>query len=159
MNKLLDLLEHNSRLSNAQLAVMLDTTEEDVAAQIEQFEKEGIIKGYTVILDREKIDKEYVVAIIELKVTPKRDYGFEEIARRVSEYSEVESVYLMSGGYDLAVVVNGKDFKDIALFVSKRLAVLDSVLSTATHFLLARYKEKGRIIGESPKDERRVSFL
>lgn len=156
MDKLLSLLEENARLTNDQLAVMLNMTEEEVAAQIEKYEKDGIIKGYTALLDREKIDKEYVVAIIELKVTPKRDFGFEEIARRVAEYSEVESVYLMSGGYDLAVFVNGKTFKDIALFVSKRLAVLDSVVSTATHFLLSRYKEKGFLMGDEETDERSV---
>lgn len=156
MDRLLSLLEENSRLTNAQLAVMLETTEADIAAQIEQYEQNGIIKGYTAVLDREKVDKEYVVAVIELKVTPKRDFGFEEIARRVAEYSEVESVYLMSGGYDLAVFVNGKTFKDIALFVSKRLAVLDSVVSTATHFLLSRYKEKGFFMSEEDQDERSV---
>lgn len=156
MDKLLSLLEENARLTNAQLAVMLDTTEAAVAAQIEKYEQEGVIKGYTAVLDREKIDKEYVVAIIELRVTPKRDFGFEEIAKRVAEYSEVESVYLMSGGYDLAVFVNGKTFKDIALFVSKRLSVLDSVVSTTTHFLLSRYKEKGFMMQEEDQDERRV---
>jgi DNA-binding Lrp family transcriptional regulator len=156
MDKLLSLLEENARLTNAQLAVMLDTTEAAVAAQIEKYEQEGVIKGYTAVLDREKIDKEYVVAIIELRVTPKRDFGFEEIAKRVAEYSEVESVYLMSGGYDLAVFVNGKTFKDIALFVSKRLSVLDSVVSTTTHFLLSRYKEKGFLMQEEDQDERRV---
>ncbi len=159
MDKLLSLLEENARLTNAQLAVMLETTEDEITARIEQYEQEGIIKGYTTVLDKEKIDKDYVVAIIELKVTPKRDFGFEEIAKRVAEYSEVESVYLMSGGYDLAVFVNGKTFKDIALFVSKRLAVLDSVISTATHFLLSRYKEKGFLIKEEETDERSVSFL
>ncbi len=158
MDKLLSLLEENARLTNAQLAVMLDTTEAAVAAQIEKYEQEGIIKGYTAVLDREKIDKEYVVAIIELRVTPKRDFGFEEIAKRVAEYSEVETVYLMSGGYDLAVFVNGKTFKDIALFVSKRLSVLDSVVSTTTHFLLSRYKEKGFIIQEEERDERSVNL-
>lgn len=156
MDKLLSLLEENARLTNAQLAVMLNQTEAEIAAKIEEYEQSGIIKGYTALLDRERVDKDYVVAIIELKVTPKRDFGFEEIARRVAEYSEVESVYLMSGGYDLAVFVNGKTFKDIALFVSKRLAVLDSVVSTATHFLLSRYKEKGFLMGEEETDERSV---
>lgn len=156
MDKLLSLLEENARLTDAQLATMLGMTEEEVAAKIEAYEQAGVIKGFTTIVDREKVDKDYVVAIIELCVTPKRDYGFEEIARRVAEYEEVESVYLMSGRYDLAVFVSGKSFKDIALFVAKRLSVLDSVVSTATHFLLTRYKEKGFLLTEEEVDERRV---
>ncbi len=156
MDKLLSLLEENSRLTNAQLATMLNTTEDAVAKQIQEYEQAGIIKGFTAIIDREKIDKEYVVAIIELSVTPKQNYGFEEIAKTVAEYEEVESVYLMSGTYDLAVIVNGKTFKDIALFVAKRLSTLESVVSTATHFLLSKYKEKGFIIAGDEEDERRV---
>lgn len=156
MDKLLHLLEENARLTDAQLAKMLDTTEEDIAARIEKYEQEGIIKGYTAVLDKDKIDTDYVVAIIELRVTPKKNFGFEEIAKRVAQYSEVESVYLMSGGYDLAVFVNGKTFKDIALFVAKRLSVLDSVVSTTTHFLLTRYKEQGFMMIDEDKDERSV---
>lgn len=156
MDKLLSLLEQNSRLTNAQLATMLNTTEEDVKNQIQEYEQAGIIKGFTAIIDREKIDKEYVVAIIELSVTPKKDRGFEEIAKIVAEYEEVESVYLMSGSYDLAVIINGKTFKDIALFVAKQLSTLESVVSTATHFLLSKYKEKGFIIVDEEQDERRV---
>lgn len=156
MDKLLSLLEENSRLTNEQLATMLNTTEKDVAQKIQAYEKAGIIKGFTAIIDREKIDKEYVLAIIELSVTPKKDYGFEEIAKTIAEYEEVESVYLMSGTYDLAVFVNGKTFKDIALFVAKRLSTLDSVVSTATHFLLSKYKEKGFILSGDEVDERRV---
>lgn len=156
MDKLLSLLEENSRLTNQQLATMLNTTEEAVAKKIQEYEEAGIIKGFTAIIDKEKIDKEYVVAIIELSVTPKKNYGFEEIAKTVAEYEEVESVYLMSGTYDLAVIVNGKTFKDIALFVAKRLSTLDSVVSTATHFLLSKYKEKGFIIAGDEEDERRV---
>lgn len=158
MDQLLQLLEDNARLTNAEIAVMLGMNEDEVAADIAAYEESGIIKGYTAILDRDRMEENYVVAIIELCVTPKVDYGFEEIAKRVAEYEEVESVYLMSGGYDLALFVSGKTFKDIALFVSKRLAILDSVVSTATHFMLARYKEKGFIIGSEEKDERSVSF-
>lgn len=154
MDRLLQLLEENARLTNAELAVMLGTSEAKVAEKIAAYEQAGLIKGYTAIVDRERAEKDYVVAIIELCVTPKVDCGFEEIARRIAQYSEVESVYLMSGGYDLALFVSGKTFKDIALFVSKRLAVLDSVVSTATHFLLARYKEKGFLIGDEETDER-----
>ena len=144
MNQLIRLLEENSRLTNAQLAVMLGTTEEDVAQQISRYEAEGILIGYTAVVDQERLDKEYVEAYIELRVTPQRDHGFEEIATRVAAYDEVKDVYLMSGGYDLAVIVTGTNFKDIAMFVAKRLSTLDSVVSTATHFLLKRYKEHDR---------------
>ncbi|MDF2567330.1 MAG: transcriptional regulator, AsnC family [Oscillospiraceae bacterium] len=159
MDKLLKLLEQNARFTNEQLAAMTGISEAEVAARLEEYEKQGIIKGYSAILDYEKIDTNHVVALIELKVTPKRDLGFEEIAQTITTYDEVESVYLMSGGYDLAVTVIGSTFKDIALFVSHRLAPLDSVVSTATHFVLSRYKEKGVIMCDEPKDERGVSFL
>ena len=140
MNQLIRLLEENSRLTNAQLAVMLGTTEEDVAQQISRYEAEGILIGYTAVVDQERLDKEYVEAYIELRVTPQRDHGFEEIATRVAAYDEVKDVYLMSGGYDLA----------------KRLSTLDSVVSTATHFLLKRYKEHGVLIDHTELDERSV---
>ena len=156
MNQLIRLLEENSRLTNAQLAVMLGTTEEDVAQQISLYEAEGILIGYTAVVDQERLDKEYVEAYIELRVTPQRDHGFEEIATRVAAYDEVKDVYLMSGGYDLAVIVTGTNFKDIAMFVAKRLSTLDSVVSTATHFLLKRYKEHGVLIDHTELDERSV---
>jgi DNA-binding Lrp family transcriptional regulator len=156
MDKLISLLEENARLTNEQLAVMLGTTTEDVAKKIKQYEEDGILIGYTAIVDKETLDKDYVEAFIELRVTPKPDFGFDEIAQRVAQYDEVKSVYLMSGGYDLAVIVSGRDFKDIALFVAKRLSVLDSVVSTATHFLLKRYKEHGTLLGMKEKDERSV---
>ncbi|MBC8611535.1 Leucine-responsive regulatory protein [uncultured Ruminococcus sp.] len=156
MNQLIRLLEENSRLTNAQLAVMLGTTEEDVAQQISRYEAEGILIGYTAVVDQERLDKEYVEAYIELRVTPQRDHGFEEIATRVAAYDEVKDVYLMSGGYDLAVIVTGTNFKDIAMFVAKRLSTLDSVVSTATHFLLKRYKEHGVLIDHTELDERSV---
>ena len=156
MNQLIRLLEENSRLTNAQLAVMLGTTEEDVAQQISRYEAEGILIGYTAVVDQERLDKDYVEAYIELRVTPQRDHGFEEIATRVAAYDEVKDVYLMSGGYDLAVIVTGTNFKDIAMFVAKRLSTLDSVVSTATHFLLKRYKEHGVLIDHTELDERSV---
>lgn len=156
MNQLISLLEENSRLTNAQLAVMLDISEEEVAEQIRQYESDGILIGYTAVIDKERLDKEYVEAYIELKVTPKRDHGFDEIAVKVAAYDEVKDVYLMSGGYDLMVVVTGTNFKDIAMFVAKRLSTLDSVESTATHFLLKRYKEHGVLLDTAEKDERSV---
>lgn len=159
MNKILKVLEENARYTNQEIAVMLGMTEEEVAREIHQLEEDGIIRGYKTIVDREKLSEEYVSAIIELRVTPKRDLGFDEIAEKIAEYPEVEDVYLMSGGYDLALLISGRTFKDIALFVSQRLSVLDSVISTATHFVLSRYKEKGVSVHLIPEDERRSVWL
>ncbi len=159
MNKILKVLEENARYTNQEIAVMLGITEDEVAQEIHRLEEDGIIRGYKTFVDREKLSDEYVSAIIELRVTPKRDLGFDEIAEKLAEYPEVEDVYLMSGGYDLALLISGRTFKDIALFVSQRLAVLDSVISTATHFVLSRYKEKGVPVYLLPKDERRSVWL
>ena len=156
MNKLISLLEENSRLTNAQLAVMLGISEDEVADQIRQYEEEGVLVAYTAVVDQERLDKDYVEAYIELKVTPKRDHGFDEIAARVAAYDEVKDVYLMSGGYDLAVRVTGTNFKDIALFVARRLSTLESVESTTTHFLLKRYKEHGNLLDTVETEERSV---
>ncbi len=154
MDNILNILEENSRYTNEEIAVMLDETPEFVAKRIAQLEKEGIIRGYKTIIDREKLSDNYVIALIELKVTPKRDLGFDEVAEKIAEYPEVEDVYLMSGVYDLALILTGKTFKDIALFVSQRLAVMDSVVSTATHFVLSQYKEKGIVMRGTQQDER-----
>lgn len=159
MDKLLSLLEENARYKTEELAVMLGLTNKEVEDKIQQYEKSGVIRGYKALIDKEKISQEYVVAIIELKVMPKKDFGFDEIAKRISQYEEVEDVYLMSGGYDLAIMVSGKTFKDIALFVSARLALLDSVISTSTHFVLTRYKEKGIAMCDIDIDERGHAWL
>lgn len=154
MDTLISLLKQNARLSNAQLATMLGKTEAEVAIKIEEYETAGIIKGYSVILDEEKADKDLVTAFIELKVTPQADYGFDEIAKTVMMYDAVESVSLMSGAYDLSVTISGTNLREIALFVAQRLSTIDGVLSTATHFVLKRYKEKGIFIGDETIDER-----
>lgn len=154
MDKLLKLLDTNARLSNAQLAAMLDTTEEDVARQMTALEQAGVVRAYKALIDWERTDREYVTAVIELRVTPKRDLGFEAIAEQVMRFDEVESVYLMSGGYDLLVTVTGRTFQEVSMFVAKRLSTLDSVLSTATHFVLRRYKESGVMFLGEEKDER-----
>ncbi len=159
MEKMIKLLQQNARLSNEQLGAMLGCTAAEAAAQIADLEKRGIIKGYKPIIDYDKLDGEIVTALIELKVTPKKGLGFEEIAKRIMEYDEVDSVYLMSGGYDLSVTVKGKTFKDIALFVAHRLATLDSVISTATHFVLSCYKDTGVILCDDVKDERGQNWL
>ncbi len=154
-NKLISLLRQNSRLSNEQLAVMLGITAEEVEKQIQNLENQGIIMGYSAIVNEEKInDEEKVTAIIELRVTPQKDCGFEKIAETIMAYDEVESLTLMAGPYDLAVTVIGRNVKDVAMFVSQRLAPLSGVLSTATHFVLKTYKEKGISISDEEKDER-----
>ena len=138
---LLSLLNENARLTNAQLAVMLGKTEEEVEKEIADYQQKGIIKGYKALINWEKVDHHKTTALIELKVQPKKESGFDEIAKKIMQFSKVESVYLMSGGFDLAVMVHGDSIQDIAMFVAKRLSPLDSVLSTATHFILTRYKD------------------
>lgn len=154
MDQLLQLLNTNARMEPEKMAVMLNTTKEDVERRIAEYEDLGVIRGYKPLLDYDKIDTQYVEAVIELKVTQKKDFGFEEIAHKISSYHEVDSVYLMSGGYDLHVQVVGKTFKDVALFVAQRLAILDGVVSTATHFVLSRYKDRGVIMNPTLGDER-----
>lgn len=153
-NQIISILQQNARVSNTELGEMLGITPEQAAAEIKRLEDEGIIKGYSVILDDDKYDKNTVYATIELKVTPQRDCGFDDIAKTIMMYDEVESVSLVSGSYDLAVKVRGNDLKDVAFFVSERLSTIDGVLSTATHFLLKKYKEKGIFIDGEEPDER-----
>ncbi len=156
MDRLLTLLDENARLTTAQLAVMLNKTENEVADEIAAYEKAGVIRGYKALINWEKVDENKASALIELRVSPKRDRGFDEIAGRIMQFEEVESVYLMSGGYDLAVKVHGRSMQEIAMFVMRRLSTLDSVLSTATHFILTRYKDGGVILNqEEERDERR----
>ena len=155
---LLSLLNENARLTNAQLAVMLGKTEEEVEKEIADYQQKGIIKGYKALINWEKVDHHKTTALIELKVQPKKESGFDEIAKKIMQFSKVESVYLMSGGFDLAVMVHGDSIQDIAMFVAKRLSPLDSVLSTATHFNLTRYKG-GDVILTSPKEEDRGNLL
>lgn len=156
MDRLLDLLSENARLTVKQLAAMLDQTEGEVENEIASYEKGGILRGYQALVNWEKVDKNKASALIELKVSPKRERGFDEIANRIMQFDEVESVYLMSGDYDLAVKVRGKSMQDIAMFVMRRLSTLDSVLSTSTHFILTRYKDRGVILNSADeKDDRR----
>lgn len=159
MDQLLSLLSENARLTVGQIASMLNKSEKEVSEQIARYEKDGIIRGYKAIVNWEKVDKNKACALIELRVSPKRDRGFDEIANRVMQFDEVESVYLISGGYDLAVKVHGKSMQDIAMFVMRRLSTLDSVLSTATHFILTRYKDDNVILNSGDEqDERRSVF-
>ena len=152
--QLLKLLNRDSRTSVKDLATMLGLSEEQVRAEIAEMEREGVIRGYKAVIDWERLDDANVSAIIELKVTPKTGLGFEEIAAKVMRYPEVESVYLMSGVYDLNVVVKGRTFHEVAKFVAKELATIESVTSTATHFVLRRYKEMDvELLGDG-EDER-----
>lgn len=154
MDTLLNLLSQNARLTTSELAVMLGKTEKQVANEIKNYERKGIIKGYSAIINEGLAYKDHVVAFIELKVSPKADHGYSELAKLVASYEEVESVSLMSGAYDLSVTVKGNSLKEVAFFVSQRLATIDGVLSTATHFVLERYKEKGIMICQDEIDER-----
>lgn len=152
--EILKLLTRNARYTDDDIAAMLGITEAEVKNYIKELENDGFIKGYKAVVDWEKLDDAYVSAIIELNVVPKAGLGFEEVAEKIMKYEQVESVYLMSGVYDLNVVVKGKTLRDIALFVSKELASIDSVTSTATHFVLRRYKDMNIELISSEKDGR-----
>ena len=153
---LLKLLNENPRLTDAELAVMLNIPEKDVTAEISRLEAEGIIGGYRAIVDWSRVDDCHeVTALIELRVSPRRDTGFDEIAAEILEFPEVETVHLMSGAYDFAVYVKAATMQEIAMFVARRLSTLDSVLSTATHFVLKSYKENGVMLAGPDEDERR----
>ncbi|MBQ8582851.1 MAG: Lrp/AsnC family transcriptional regulator [Ruminococcus sp.] len=154
MNDIIKILQQNARISDRELGELLGISAKEAAAEIKKLEDKGIIKGYSVIVDDELYDNSTVYATIELKVTPQRDCGFDDIARTIMMYDEVESVTLMSGAYDLAIRVKGNTLRDIASFVSQRLATIDGVLSTATHFILKKYKEKGIFINSEQPDER-----
>ena len=152
--EVLKLLARNARYTHEEIAVMLNITEEKVKKIIEELEADGLIKGYKAIVDWEKTDGAYVSAIIEINVVPKAGLGLEEVAEKIMKYPQVESVYLMSGVYDLNVVVKGKTLKDIAWFVAKELSTIDSVTSTTTHFVLRRYKEMDVELVNGNEDDR-----
>lgn len=154
MDTLINLLKQNARLSCKELAAMTGAYESEVEAKIKEYEHNGIIKGYSAIINDEAADKNSVTAFIEVKVTPKADCGFDDIAKTIMMYDEVESLTLMSGAFDLAVTISGTNYKEIALFVAQRLSTIDGVISTATHFVLKRYKEKGIFFDEEAADER-----
>ena len=154
MDTLLKVLEDNATLTPAQLAVMLDKEEGDIKKLIEKYEADGVILVYKTMIDWDKTDREYVTAMIEVKMTPQRDRGFDRIAEKIYNYPEVQSVYLMSGSYDLCLIIEGRTMKEVAYFVAQKLAPIESVLSTATHFVLRRYKEKNVLYAVEKKDER-----
>lgn len=153
--KILDELEKDARLTNEQLGVMLGVSAEEIAAAVKEMEDAGVLLGYKALVNRENIDDNYVCAYIELKVTPEQGGGFDKTADEIMErFPVVNSVYLMSGGFDLLVVIEGISMKEIALFVLQKLAPLDYVISTSTHFVLKTYKKGGKLIDKKKKDER-----
>ncbi|MBP5292870.1 MAG: Lrp/AsnC family transcriptional regulator [Clostridia bacterium] len=154
MDNLLKILEDDATLTPEQLARMLDKDIAQIREDIRNYEKDGVIVGYKTLVDWDKTDREYVTAMIEVKTTPQRDDGFDKIAERIYQYPEVKSLYLMSGGYDLCVIIEGRTMKEVAYFVAQKLATVEHVTSTATHFVLRKYKDKGVIFGADPVDER-----
>ena len=152
--KILAIMEKNSRIDIKDLAVLLGESEVAVANEIADMEKEHIICGYHTLINWDNTSEEKVTALIEVKVTPQRGMGFDKIAERIYQYNEVNAVYLMSGAFDFAVFIEGKTMKEVALFVSSKLSTLDSVLSTSTHFVLKKYKDHGTVLVEEVQDER-----
>ncbi len=158
-NKILKLLEQDATVEHNQIAVMLDMSPNQVEQEIAKMTKEGILLKSKALINWEKTDREFVTAQIELRVTPQRGEGFDKVAERIYQYPEVKSVYLVSGGFDIAVTIEGKTMKEVALFVAEKLAPMDNVISTKTHFILKKYKQDGVIFGEDGKDERSVITL
>lgn len=154
MQKLLKILRTNARLSAEELASLTGKTPAEVEAQIKELERTGVIRGYSAVIDDTAFEDDSVLALIELKVTPQSQSGFDEIAKTIASYDQVESVRLMSGGYDILVSVIGRNIRDISMFVNQRLAAIDAVQSTTTHFVLKSYKENGITKTDAEKDER-----
>jgi DNA-binding Lrp family transcriptional regulator len=154
MDPLLKLIRENAAWKASELAAMLNLSEDEVAARINQYESDHIVLGYRAILNEEKLGLDTVRAVIEVKITPERGGGFDRLAERIAKYSEVQSCYLMSGGYDLLVVVQGNSLREVATFVSEKLATVQGVISTATHFLLKPYKEQGVLMHREANEER-----
>ena len=152
--EILRVMDRNARISVTDLAAILDASEDEISSEITKMEREKIIYGYHTMIDWDRTNDDHVLALIEVRVTPQRDQGFDAVAERIYRFEEVSSVYLMSGAFDLMVVVEGKTMKEVALFVARRLAVLDYVLSTSTNFVLKKYKENGMVLAEEKKDDR-----
>ena len=155
-DELLAIIEKNSRIDLKELAVILGVQEIDAVNELAALEAEGIICGYHTLINWEKTDIDKVSALIEVRVTPQRGQGFDNVAERIQKYPEVRSVYLMSGGYDLMIILEGKTLREVSNFVSDKLSTLDQVLSTATHFILKKYKDHGTVFGQKSVDEREM---
>lgn len=159
MESILKLLEKDGRLTVKQMADLLGSDEKTVGGKLKQLEDEHIILGYKALIDWDKTDNEVVTAIIEVRVTPQRGEGFEKVAERIYQFEEVESLYLMSGGFDLAVFLVGRTMREVALFVATKLAPVEGVASTATHFILKKYKESGVLFATEPEQQERGYLL
>jgi DNA-binding Lrp family transcriptional regulator len=157
--EILERLERDCRISHGNLALMLAKEEGEIKAIIEGLERERVILGYKAAIDWDKTDKEYVTALIELKVVPQRDGGFDKIAEKIYTYEEVQTTYLMSGGFDLALILEGRTMREVAYFVAEKIAVMEGIISTATHFVLRKYKEKGVIYSLGEHADTRVNML
>jgi len=154
MDPLLKVLHDGVTLNHSQIAAMLNLTEAQVAERVKAYEAERIILGYRAVLNEENIGEDIVRAVIEVKITPERDGGFDRLGERIAKYSEVRSCYLMSGGFDLLVIVEGHTLREVATFVSEKLATVKGVISTATHFMLKPYKEQGMLVSQQSSGER-----
>lgn len=152
--ELLSVIEKNSRIDIKELAVILGVEEIDVINELQKCEEEGIICGYHTLINWDKMDVEKVTALIEVRVTPQRGEGFDKIAERIYKYPEVHAVYLISGGYDLLVSIEGKTLREVSFFVSDKLSTLDTVISTSTHFILKKYKDHGTVLAKKYEDTR-----
>ena len=159
MDELLTLLEKDCRQTPQQLATMLGRSEQEITDEIARCEREHIILGYPALVDWTKTDDEMVTALIEVRIAPQRGDGFDRIAERIYQYEEVESLYLMSGDYDLAVTITGRSLRAVAEFVHARLAIIEGVTGTATHFILKKYKEKNHVFEKLPEQEERMLFV
>lgn len=159
MLKLLKLLEEDCTLTNEQLAAMTETTVDEVVKARKTLEEDKIVLGYKAIVDWDRTQREAVTALIEVKVTPQRGEGFDRVAQRIYQYDEVESVYLMSGAFDLTVIISGRTLKEVAQFVGEKLATIEDVTGTATHFILKKYKEKHLIFEKQEPQERELIFV
>ena len=160
MEEILEILEQNSRYTDEQIAVMAGKTVEEVREAIRDYEEKSIIAGYTTLINLENTGKETVTSLIEVKITPQIGEGFDKVAERIYNFDQVKACYLMSsGGFDLTVIVEGKTMKEVAMFVSEKLAVQDNVIGTATHFVLKKYKDHGTIFKEKKASNREVIFI
>jgi DNA-binding Lrp family transcriptional regulator len=157
--ELLRLIEHNARLTQPELAVMLGTTEEAIAAELEKLHNDDIILGYTTVVNWEKTKRESVTALIEVRLTPQRDQGFDKIAQHMYRYPQVTSCYLMSGGFDLMLIIEDSTLREVASFISNKVAPIEGVVSTATHFILKKYKSNGVVFEDKPVDRREAVIL
>lgn len=159
MDEILEIVEKNGRSTPAEIAAMTGRDENEVKTALARYEATGVITAYTALVNWEKVEREHVTALIEVKVTPQRDRGFDKVAERIYSYPEVKACYLMSGGFDLTVVIEGRNIREVAFFVAEKLAPIPDVTSTATHFLLKRYKDNGFVFGAASDDDREHVIL